>query len=29
VINCPENVNISDITVLAKSQASSTVVNRD
>ena len=28
VINCPENVNISDITVLAKSQASSTVVNR-
>ena len=28
VINCPENVNISDITVLAKSQASSTVLNR-
>ena len=28
IINCPENVNISDITVLAKSQASSTVVNR-
>ena len=29
VVNCPDNVNISDITVLAKSQASSTVVNRD
>ena len=28
VVNCPENVNISDITVLAKSQASSTVLNR-
>ena len=28
VIDCPENVNISDITVLAKSQASSTVINR-
>ena len=28
VINCPENLNISDITVLAKSQASSTVLNR-
>ena len=28
VISCPENVNISDITVLAKSQASSTVLNR-
>ena len=28
VINCPENVNISDITVLAKSQASSFVLNR-
>ena len=28
VIDCPENVNISDITVLAKSQASSTVLNR-
>lgn len=29
VISSPENVNISDITVLAKSQASSTVINRD
>ena len=29
VVNCPDNVNISDITVLAKSQASSTVVNRN
>ena len=29
VVNCPENVNISDITVLAKSQASSTVLNRE
>ena len=28
VISSPENVNISDITVLAKSQASSTVINR-
>ena len=28
VVNCPQNVNISDITVLAKSQASSTVLNR-
>ena len=28
VVNCPDNVNISDITVLAKSQASSTVLNR-
>tara|TARA_B100000575_G_scaffold289551_1_gene291517 strand:- start:434 stop:1192 length:759 start_codon:yes stop_codon:yes gene_type:complete len=28
VVNCPDNVNISDITVLAKSQASSTILNR-
>ena len=28
VISSPENVNISDITVLSKSQASSTVINR-
>jgi hypothetical protein len=28
VVSSPENVNISDITVLAKSQASSTVINR-
>ena len=29
VINCPDNINISDITVLAKAQASSTVINRN
>ena len=28
IVNCPDNVNISDLTVLAKSQASSTVLNR-
>ena len=28
VISSPENVNISDVTVLSKSQASSTVINR-
>ena len=28
VLSCPDNVNISDITVLAKSQASSTVLNK-
>ena len=28
VINSPENVNISDITILPKAQASSTVVKR-
>ena len=28
IVNCPDNVNISDLTVLAKSQASSAVLNR-
>jgi len=28
IVNCPDNVNISDLTVLAKSQASSTTLNR-
>jgi len=28
IANCPDNVNISDLTVLAQSQASSTVLNR-
>ena len=28
IVYCPDNVNISDLTVLAKSQASSTTLNR-